>query len=268
MNVLSIVCCTAVFSFISFNILFPIERIFALPLYSIKSYFKKESIPVQVKPAKKYTMVLVGDSMTQYLGSGTELEKYLKVYYPSKDFSILNYGIGSTTILTVPDRLTSGSVRGSETLMPILSKDFDLILLESFGNNPLSAHADGLKKQFETLDQIVKTIRSSKPKAVIVFVATIAPNKERYAEGIVNLTTNERKIWAEERIGYIKNHIKYAKEHNIPIINIYEKSLTLSGDGNPDYIDSHDFIHPSPTGILFISREIAQFIFQKRIFPL
>lgn len=268
MGFLSSVCCAALLSFIFFNLLLPIERTFALPLYSIKSYFRKESIPAQVKPAKKYTMVMVGDSMTQFLGSGTELEKNLKVYYPSKDFSILNYGIGSTTILTVPARLTSGSVRGSETLMPILSKDFDLILVESFGNNPLSAHPDGLQKQKETLDQIVTTIRSGKPKAIIVFVATIAPNKERYAEGIVNLTTDERKIWAEERITYIKNHIKYAKEHNIPLINIYEKSLNSNGDGNPDYIDSHDFIHPSPTGILFISREIAQFIFQKRIFPL
>ena len=134
---------------------------------------------------QKYTIILAGDSRTETLGSGGKITPTLCMYYPNKELHILNYGIGSTSILTLPDTLTKGAIRGNETLPPILDKDFDLILIESFGNNPLSnlALEEGLKKQEEALDQSLKLIKEKKPKAAVVFVATIAPSKERYAEG-------------------------------------------------------------------------------------
>ena len=97
-------------------------------------------------------------------------------------------------------------------------------------------------------------------------MATIAPVRDRYAEGVVNLTTEKRQQWADERISYIKNHIDYAKSHNIPLINIYEKSLDKEGSGNIDYVNTNDFIHPSPTGVYFISEEIARFLYEHKLF--
>ncbi len=204
--------------------------------------------------------------MTQALSAGETIMPTLRKYYPDKEIHILNYGIGSTSILTLPDRFTKGAIRGNETLLPILDKDFDLILIESFGNNPLSNFTleEGLKKQNETLDETVKLIKEKKPQAVIVFVATIAPNRDRYAEGIVNLTTDERRKWADERIAYIKNHIKYAQDHKILLIDLFNKSL----DKYADYINDSDFIHPSNNGLIFIGEEIAEFIFNNRILPL
>lgn len=243
------------------------ERVFSQPLYVLKSTFSKSSVlGIQVKPALKYTIILVGDSMTQALGSGETISPTLRKYYPKKELHILNYGIGSTSILTLPDSLTKGAIRGNETLLPILDHDFDLILIESFGNNPLSNLSlnEGLKKQEETLDLAVELIKEKRPQAVITFVATIAPNRERYAEGIVNLSSDERKKWAEDRIAYIKNHIKYAKGHNIPLIDLYDKSL----DKYTDYINNSDFIHPSNAGLIFMGEEIANFIVNKRILPL
>lgn len=201
--------------------------------------------------------------MMQALGAGETISPTLRKYYPNDDLHILNYGIGSTSILNLPDRLAKGSIRGNETLLPILDKDFDLILIESFGNNPLSnlALAEGLKKQEETLDQSLKLIKEKKPKAMIIFMATIAPNRERYAEGTVNLSTDERKKWADERVAYIKNHIKYAKDHNIPLIDLYNKSL----DKSVDFINNSDFIHPSNAGLIFMGEEIANFIVKKRV---
>lgn len=207
--------------------------------------------------------------MTAYLGNNEEILGNLKKHYPRKKINILNYGIGSTNILTVPERLESGSVKGTETLFPVFHYETDVIFIESFGNNPINFPLEeGLAKQTETLDKIVEMIRKNKPKAVIVFMATIAPNRERYGDGVYDLTLEERKAWAEERIAYFKNHIEYAKAHKIPLLNIFEKSLSESGDGNIDYLESHDFIHPSPTGIKFISREIADFLFKNRILPL
>ncbi|MBI4039145.1 SGNH/GDSL hydrolase family protein [Candidatus Daviesbacteria bacterium] len=217
-----------------------------------------------------YTLVFVGDSMTEYLGNFDELRNYLKKYYPNKNYTLLNYGFSSTNILSVPDRMEKLTDRAGRGFRPINDITFDLIFIESFGYNPLSQFslADGLKKQKETLDQIINIIIQKHPKASIVFIATIAPNKEVFGGGVLNLLPDQKKQWVSERIAYIKNHIEYAKSHNIPLINIYQNSLNEKGDGNIDYINSTDFIHPSPTGIYFISKQIADFILCENTPPL
>lgn len=222
---------------------------------------------LKVKYPQDLTMVLVGDSMTERLGNSDEIRADLKKYYPTKTVEVLNYGFGSTNILSVPDRLTKETMY-TRIFRPILDIDFDMILIESFGHNPLSEMPlpDGLKKQDETLDQIVSLIKTSNPRAKIIFVATIAPNKKRYGEGTVDLSPEKRAEWANERIAYIKNHIEYANSHNLPLINIYEKSLGIDGDGNLNYIDSKGHIHPSPGGVYFISQEIADFIHNNNLF--
>ncbi len=214
------------------------------------------------------TIVFVGDSMTEYLGNFDELRGYLKKYYPDKKFLLLNYGFSSTSILSVQDRLEKDSTHSGRIFQAINNIPFDLIIIESFGHNPLSDHPleEGLRLQKEALDKIVATITKKHPKSSIVFMATIAPNRERYAEGVVNLTTEARGKWADERISYIKNHIEYAKSRNIPLINIYEASLDEKGDGNIDYVNTNDFIHPSPTGIYFISEQIAKFLYNNHFF--
>lgn len=204
---------------------------------------------------------MVGDSMTERLGNSDEIKAGLKNYYPNKDFQVANYGFGSTNILSVQDRLEKETFH-LRAFQPILNIDFDLIIIESFGHNPLSdlPLEDGLKKQHAALDKIVSTIQTARPTAKIVFMSTISPNTYKYAEGQVELSEEKRAEWAGERIAYIKNHITYAKTHNIPLIDVYQKSLDESGNGNTEYISSDDFIHPSAQGIRFISQEIADFL--------
>ena len=213
-----------------------------------------------------YTIVLLGDSMTQALGNCIELTADLEKYYPNKSFQFLNYGFGATNILSVQDRLEKTTSFGRD-FMPITDIDFDLILVESFGNNPLSQYSltNGLKKQDEALDQMVTTLKQSNPRAKIVFYSTIAPNRETYAKTEVQLTPQKRAEWADERSAYIKNHMDYAKAHDIPLIDIYDKSADKNGDGNLMYIRNDDYIHPSPTGIIFISSEIAKSIFENKL---
>lgn len=219
-----------------------------------------------VKYPQDYTMVMVGDSMTEKLGNSDEIRDNLKKYCPNKTFEILNYGFGSTNILSVQERLQKETFYG-RSFRPILDIAFDLILIESFGNNPLSQFPldVGLKKQTEALDKIVATIKKANPTAKIVFVATISPNKWRYGDGTVTLDLKQKAKWVNERVAYIKNHMEYAKAHGIPLINIYEKSLNSEGDGNLDYLSSDDFIHPSPNGVYLISEEIAKFIFEQKV---
>lgn len=228
-----------------------------------------------VPPADAYTIIMVGDSMTQLLGEDSNaLRNHLKEHYPKKVFGIFNYAAGSTSILSVDDKLNKPTISiYSKDYPPILEREFDLILIESFGNNPLSQYPieQGLKKQTETLDKIVYQLRTTHPKSVIAFLSTVAPLKEHYAEGTVDLSPEKRTEWANERIAYIQNHINYAQDHGIYIINAYEKSLKTDDKGNkqanPDFINNSDHIHPSPAGIDFISKTISDFIFDNKILP-
>jgi len=218
----------------------------------------------QAIPSDAYTIIMLGDSMTESLGPNSDkLREKLKFYYPNKTFGIFNLAKGSTNILSVEDLL-------EKDVLP--SREFEVILIESFGYNPLSTYSleDGLKIQNEALDKMVSMIRNVKSRAkvnsIIVFVATIAPNREKYGEGAADLSPEKRAEWADERSAYIQNHIKYAKDHDIPLINIYEKSLK-DGTGNLDYIESGTHIHPSEAGIDLISGEIADFLYNEHILP-
>lgn len=267
-----------------------IEKTFALPIFYVKEAPRQmlsipqapeafpTNLPRSVKPTEAYTIILVGDSMTDFLGENTDaLRKYLKIYYgdenakpKGKVFGIFNLGFGSTNILSLQDRIEKESFYNGKQYQSILKREFDLIIIESFGNNPLSEYPldVGLKKQNEALEKAVRTIHKNKPHAVIAFMATVAPIRNRYGEGSVVLSPEKRREWADERIAYIKNHIKFAQDHNIPLINIYEHSLTKEGDGNIDFINTSDFIHPSVTGIDFMSKEIADWIYNNRVLPI
>lgn len=218
----------------------------------------------KVNPAEAYTIFLVGDSMTAALGPNIDkLGVYLGEMYPNKIFGIFNYSLPSTNILSVSKRFNESTDITERVLPPILESDFEVIIIESFGHNPLShlSLQEGLKKQDEELEKIVKTLIKARPNTVIVFLATISPNTEKYAKS-VDLSPEIRKEWAEERVSYIKNHIKFAQNHKIPLINVFDKSLDASGDGNLVYIASHDYIHPSEAGVELISKEIADYLYQ------
>ncbi len=220
-----------------------------------------------VKYPQDYTIVLVGDSMTEALGNSDELKGYLNQYYPDKTFEVLNYGYGSTNILSLPERFSQTTNHGRE-FRPIDLIDFNLIILESMGYNPLSQFSlkEGLQKQNETLDQLVKLIQEHHPQAKIAFLATIAPNYHIYAQGVTDLSEDQRKQWVEERDAYIQNHIDYANSHSIPVIDAFNDSKGRDGQGRTIFIRNEDHIHPSPTGTLFISREIADYIFRKKLY--
>lgn len=226
--------------------------------------------PTKVAPAESYTIILVGDSMTDYLGENADqLGKYLKEYYPDKIFGIFNYGFGSTNILSVKERLEKTTTYKDKQFYPILERYFDLILIESFGYNPLAQYSleEGIKKQNEALDEIVESIRKTHPDSEIIFVATIAPSKARYAENVVDISIENRTQQATERMIYIANHIQYAQQHNIPLVNIFEKSLNEDGSANLSFINPTDYIHPSAEGVDLISKEIAKFIYETGILP-
>lgn len=243
----------------------------SLPI-PIPTVLEKDPFPysVPVIPSKRaYITFLVGDSITEALGLNAQgLREKLLALYPQHEFVTYNYGYGATNILSVNDRLTKDTMHKGSQYPPILKQGFDLIILESFAYNPLSdSTGQGLEKYKKTLDETVRLIIKEKPDAVIALMTPIAPNKENFAKYNYDLSPEERLNWVNERVSYIEAFIEYAKSKNLPLINVYEKSLTTSGNGDLKYIDSHDYIHPSVEGKILIEKTIADFIFQNKIFP-
>src|SRR3972149_11027182 len=113
----------------------------------------------KVKYPQDYVVVMIGDSMTETLGNSDEIKKFLSEKYPGKTFEVLNYGFGATNILTVLDRITRETEHGRK-FRAISEIDYDLILIESFGQNPLShlGLENGLKRKAEDLDKIVNIL--------------------------------------------------------------------------------------------------------------
>lgn len=244
-------------------------------IYLKSHYYFEKKIVNQIKNSPRaevknfdYKIILVGDSMTEYLGNLEELGYFLNRYYPNKKFLLLNYGYSSTNLLSLPDRIEKDSTHSGRIFQAINDIDFDLILIESFGHNPLSEYPleKGLTLQKQILDKVISEITQKHPKSSIVFIATISPNFENYAENSVDLSPAVRVKWVLERTSYIKNHILYAQNHNIPLIDIYQKSQNPFGNGRMIYIHKDD-IHPSVIGAYFIVDTIAQFIYTHHLLP-
>ncbi|HEX9008702.1 MAG TPA: SGNH/GDSL hydrolase family protein [Patescibacteria group bacterium] len=224
--------------------------------------------PPLIPKVTAYTLIFIGDSMTESLGINfDDLRKDLARYYPDHIFGLFNYGFGSTNILSMEDRLNHDTLYKGMTFPAILNRDFNIIFIESSGNNPLSQYPldQGLALQTAALDHMVAEITDRHPTSLIVFIATVAPSQELYGKGVVDLTPTVRAQWANERRAYIENHINYAKNHFIPLINVYEKTLNKNGTAMTKYLNPNDYIHPSFAGVTLISQMVADFLFKNKI---
>ncbi|MBI2593305.1 SGNH/GDSL hydrolase family protein, partial [Candidatus Daviesbacteria bacterium] len=187
----------------------------------------------KVKYPQDYTIVLLGDSMTETLGNADELRGYLNEYFPDKTFEVLNYGYGSTNIFSAKERLTQTTHHANRDFRPILDIDFDYLILESFGHNPLSQYPleEGLKKQTEVLDDIYSLIATTSGTEKLIFLSTIGTDKKNYAKNPKpDLSPEIRRQWAQERDRYLQNHLSQAKFYGIPGIDVFDFSLDSSGN--------------------------------------
>ena len=220
----------------------------------------------KIKYPHDYTIVLLGDSMTESLGNADELRGYLNEYFPEKTFEVLNYGYGATSILSAKERLTQTTHYANRDFRPILDIDFDFLIVESFGHNPLSQfREEGLKKQTEVLDEIYSLVATSSGREKLIFLSTIGTDKKNYAKNSKpDLLPEIRQQWALERDSYLQNHLSQAKFYGIPGIDVFNASLDSSGNVKSYLVRDDDNLHPSPKGVLFISKKIADFLAQNQ----
>ncbi len=228
--------------------------------------------PKTVAKSKRYDIYLIGDSMMNAFGPrGGRFNEALSQAHPDEFFEIVNYGQAGQNIEMLPERLNQEVQADYDLLLqPIIEGDPELIIIESYGYNPLShlGLTPGLQKQTEILRQVMTTLTRKFPNTAIMFMATIAPDKNTYGMKVTQSDAAGRAQQAEERMEYIRNHIKFAQEHNIPVINAFDESLDAQGNGNPRYINPDDNIHPSDEGLLFMADLMKKRIEEEKIFPL
>ncbi len=216
-----------------------------------------------------YRIFLLGDSMTYALGPYADrLRETVKKKYPDVDLIMENHSAPSSNVESLQDRLLTKSNQAGADFEPILARPFDIIVIESFGYNPLSylGLTEGLNKQKESLNNAMKILVREKPNSLVIFLATIAPSYTQYGVGAIKLTPQQRREWASERSLYIQSHIQFAKDHNIPLVDVYHQTLDANGNGISKYINPTDHIHPSQEGVVFIQDELAKYLIENRIF--
>lgn len=225
-----------------------------------------------IKKSDRYDIYLIGDSMMHAFGPrGGRFNESMSQAFPDDFFEISNYAEANQSILLLPERLNQEVQADHDLLLkPIIKGDPELIIIESFGYNPLSqlGITEGLKKQTEVLTQVMTTLTNKFPNTAIMFMATISPDKKTYGQKVTNSDADSRWAQAEERIEYINNHIKFALEHNIPLINAYEGSLDAQGNGKTQYINPDDNIHPSDEGLIYMGALMKDRIGEEKIFPI
>lgn len=211
-----------------------------------------------------YTVGILGDSMIDTAGPGyPALEEKLKTLMPGVRFNILNYGVGASDIVFGLHRLTNDYVYMDNKITALLSRHPDLIVIESFAYNHWSPSLEDMNKQWLTLIKMVDLIKQQS-SARILFLSTVAPNSAFYAKGIkdINWTDQERYEQSETTKKYLENHLNFARSAKIDFIDAYSKSLNSNGDGNLQYINASDYLHPSNEGHGLIAALLSDWIYK------
>lgn len=223
--------------------------------------FTSYSVPT-IQSKDGATILFVGDSMTLALGPHPYKLSVLLNEQFDKGFAIDNYSVGSVSILSLEELLTKKTQINGLTEKPAIEREFDILVIESFGHNPLSQFPveEGLRIQEDILDKTMVWLIKEHPQAVIIFLATFAPDEENYAQGAVGLSSESSRDFSVERKMYIENFISYARQHNIPLLNMYEQSYNPDGSFRRELITQLDNIHPSQIGIELIQQKMFEYI--------
>jgi len=200
---------------------------------------------------------------------GSKLAQKLNTIYPNATFSVINHGVGAENIDSGLRRLTNDYVYLGLGGNAVVSEHPDIVVIESFGYNPLpiSDINDALTTHWLRLAAMVDTIHVQLPDAKIVIAATIAPNWDFFGNGAPNIafSAEEKRLRVETIKKYIENAIAFAKTQNIPLADAYNESMDIHGNGFIEYINSEDHIHYSDIGRTFFSEIIANSIISNRL---
>ncbi len=226
--------------------------------------------PTPIKTTKKssITIALLGDSMIDTLGpDAPHFKSILEKTYPKTRFNIHNYGVGGLGIPAGIDRISNGYTYLERSFPPLVAKNPDIVVIESFGYNPFGDDQGALDQHWAYLSQAVDTIRAQLPNTRIVIAATIAPNAGWFGDGAPGIAFSTNDKWQRTNTikKYLENAIRFAKSARLPLADAYHASLTTNGSGNLLYINSGDHIHYSDAGRALFGKILAGTIISNKL---
>lgn len=232
------------------------------------SQIKEPAVPVlnTVKTTpipNHYTIALLGDSMIDTLGATVpDLTSGLTEFFPNDTFTLLNYGVGATTIDYGITRVTQPYTYLGKNIPSLLSRHPNLIIVESFAYNPYPEGDNGLPRYKEQLKILTRLLTTNLPGTPVVMAVTIAPDSKIFGDGApgIAFSADEKRNRTEVIQHYLKTAVQFAKDNRLPLANAYTASLTNSGDGDPIYINQTDHIHYSAIGRMLFTQKILEAI--------
>jgi len=219
--------------------------------------------PTNPLPSKHYIIALLGDSMIDTLGSGApDITSGLTEFFPNDSFTLLNYGVGATTIDYGITRITQPYSYLGKEIPALMSTHADLVVVESFGYNPYPDGVNGLVRYKKQLTKLMSLLTTTLPGTPIIMAVTIAPNSKIFADGApgISFSPGEKLDRVEVIQQYLKAALQFAKDYRLPLADAYTASLTSSGDGDPMYINTTDHIHYSAIGRMLFTQKILETI--------
>jgi hypothetical protein len=213
------------------------------------------------------TIALIGDSMVDTMGTWCPyLNNHLKKTYPQTHFELLNYGVGSTNILSALDRLTQPLSYQDRNYPSPLAANPDVVIIESFAYNPLPLSEDNLQQHQQILSQLANLVRNE-TSAQLFFLTTIAPHHQKFGTGPNGVNWDSRSIvpHTEAIHAYLENTINTARNLGIPVIDAFHSSQDSNGNGREALINPGDHIHPSVAGHQFLAQTIAHTLISSRV---
>ena len=207
---------------------------------------------------EKYTIAIIGDSMEETMGDSLDyLQKSLKEIYPTTKFSMYNYGIGSEKVTEGLERLNKPFDRGNRHYPPLTELKPDILIVGSYAYNPFDTH-DPLNHH-NKLAELVNRARQITPKTYML--AEIAPIESGFGTGVggVNWPEDLASKHTLKIIDQMQNSLVISKELTLPLINVFDASKKANSTyGKPQYISTHDHIHPSILGQIFTAENIVK----------
>lgn len=224
------------------------------PKIATKSAVPKPSYPTPNK--QSYIIAAFGDSMVETMGDNLDyLQKSLTESYPKTKFKLYNYGIGSQNVIEGLARFYTPYIYKNRNFPPINQINADIIIISSFGYNPLTPYDKD--KHYQNLMNLVKEAQKTGSK--VYLLAEIAPIKTGFGSGPggVNWTEEIINEHVPHIIEQLDNAVALSKNLPVPLINAYGLSQVDGKYGNPKYVGTHDHIHPSVEGEIFMANLIS-----------
>ncbi len=217
---------------------------------------------------KSFTIALIGDSMVDTLGPEfPQLSARLQSIYPGVKFQIYNHGVGATNIDYGVNRLTQGYNYLGQDLPSVISRNPDVVVVESFGYNPYTFDTGAIDKHWLQLAAMIDIIKNQSPGSRIVIAATIAPSARVFGDGApgLNFSPEDKQVRVNLIKQYLESTVKFAKSQNLPLADAYHPSLDSTGNGRETYINAGDHIHYSDAGRVLMAQKITEAIVNNRL---